>query len=168
MNGQPISRWLVVAVLATLIAPRPLTQATSTPEERAHWANIVHKLEGSPLDANVNAEGDKALRRITEVHDFHVPLCAMFFNDFNTMKYKYARVITRQFMLATAAFLIEDRGEEGQHNTIDVTAVESVLKTYTSILQEKPDARSGILDDLLQKQKQGSLGQYVRKRCGSG
>ena len=45
-----------------------------------------------------------------------------------------------------------------------LAAVESVLKTYRSILQQKPDAKAKALDDLLKKQSQGKLKDSV-KQC---
>lgn len=160
----PASSWFALAFLL-IIVMQASAQTTSTPEERTHWAEITHKLENDPLNADVNNEGEKALQRVMEVKDFHVPLCPAFFGDFNTMKYAYAHAITRQFMLATAAFLIENPGKQDDRNTMNTTAIESVLKTYSSILQQKPDAKSKLLDDLLQRQKQGKLTEYIQKRC---
>ncbi len=164
-NRRPAWSWLVLAFLTAGIASQAFAQATSTPEERAHWAEITRRLESSPLDADVSKEGERVLQRVMGVHDFDVPLCAAFFSDFNAMKYTYAHPITRQFMLASAAFLIENPGKADHRNAMNLAAVESVLKTYTAILRQKPDAKAKALDELLQKQKQGKLAEYVQKRC---
>jgi hypothetical protein len=42
-------------------------------------------------------------------------------------------------------------------------AVESVLKVYSAILQQKPDAKWKPFDDLLKKQSQGKLDDALRK-----
>lgn len=44
-------------------------------EDRAQWVEITHKLESAPLDDSVNKQGDAALKRLSDVHDIHVPLC---------------------------------------------------------------------------------------------
>jgi hypothetical protein len=155
-----------VALLVLVIGgAQAFAQATSTPEERAHWAEVTHKLESSPLDVNVSQEGDKVLQRVMDVHDFHVPLCVAFFTEFNTMKYTYAHAIMRQFMLASAAYLIENPDKANDRNAMNQAAIESVLKTYAAILQQKPDAKNKTIEDLLQKQKQGKLAEYVQKKC---
>lgn len=164
-NRRPVWNWLVLVFVCTAIAPKASTQGTSTPEERMQWAEVTHKLESNPLDADVNKDGEKALHRVMEVHDFHVPLCPAFLSEFSGMKYPYSHSITRQFMLATAAFLIENPGKTNDRNAMNLAAVESVLKTYGSILQQKPDAKAKVLDDLVHKQKQGSLAEYVQKKC---
>src|SRR5437868_1139082 len=122
-NRRSAWSWLVLAFLTAGIASQAFAQATSTPEERAHWAEVTHKLESSPLDADVSKEGEKAFQRVMEVHDFHVPLCPAFFTDFNTMKYAYAHAINRQFMLASAEFLIDNPGKAEDRNAMNLAAV---------------------------------------------
>jgi hypothetical protein len=102
-----------------------------------------------------------------EVHDFHVPLCAGLINEFNQLKYTYGHAILRQYMLASAAFLIENPGKAGNPNAMNVAAAESLLKVYNAILQQKPMAKSKTLDDLLKKQSQGKLDDSLRKTCGA-
>jgi len=90
-------------LLATAL--RTSSQATSTPEERAQWVEITHKLESSPLDDSVNKQGESAFKQVSDARDIHVPLCASLLTEFNGMKYAYAHTITRQYMLASAAFI---------------------------------------------------------------
>ena len=45
-----------------------------------------------------------------------------------------------------------------------LAGVESVLKIYQAILQQKPDAKAKQLDDLLKKQSQGKLNDAL-KQC---
>ena len=87
---------------------RASAQGTSTSEERAQWVETTHKLESSPLDDSVNKQGEAALKRLSDVHDVHIVLCPTLLNEFNEMKYTYSHTITRQYMLASAAFLIEN------------------------------------------------------------
>lgn len=60
-------------------------------------------------------------------------------------------------MLASGAFLIENPDKAADTKAVNLAAVESVLKTYQGILQQKPDAKAKALDDLLKKQSQGKL-----------
>ncbi|PYT25833.1 MAG: hypothetical protein DMG58_23620, partial [Acidobacteria bacterium] len=103
--------------------------------------------------------------RLSEVHDIHVPLCPALLGEFNDAKYKYRHQITRQYMLASGAFLIENPAKAGDVAALNVAAVESVLKVYSGILQQKPDAKWKPLDELLKKQSQGKLDDALRKQC---
>lgn len=165
-NARAALIWLpTLSFLFLTTALRTSAQATSTPEERARWAEITHKLESNPLDESVNKDGEWALNRLSDAHDIHVPLCPALLGEFNNAKYKYRHEITRQYMLASGAFLIENPSRAGDVAAMNVAAVESVLKVYSAILQQKPDAKWKTLDDLLKKQSQGKLDDALRKQC---
>jgi carboxypeptidase Q len=156
---------IVMCSLIPWIVQRAAAQATSTPEERKQWVEITHKLESAPLDDSVNKQGETAFKRLSDVHDVHVLLCPALLSEFNGMKYAYSHTITRQYMLASGAFQIENPDKAADASATNLAAVESVLKTYQSILQQKPDAKAKGLDDLLKKQSQGKLKDSVQKQC---
>ena len=160
-------RWsvLVLSCLSVLIVQRAASQDTATQAERTQWVEATHKLEISPLDDSVNKQGEAAFKRLSDVHDVHVLLCPALLSEFNGMKYAYAHTITRQYMLASTAFLIENPEKSSDVDAMNLAAVESVLKTYNAILQQKPEAKSKTLDDLLKKQSQGKLKDFVQKQC---
>jgi hypothetical protein len=160
---------LGIIFLAITSAPGSL-QNTSTAEERARWTEITHKLENDLLDYDLDKRGEWAVNRLSDVHDIHVALCPKFLFEFNEMKYPYAHALRRQFMLASAAFVIEnptnaDHRNQENRTAQNLTAVGSVLKAYRSILQKKPSATYKLLDDLLNRQKDGKLAEYVKKKC---
>ena len=155
-------------VLLSVLLPLALqasAQDSSTPEERAQWIQVKRSLEGSPLDADVDRQGEAALNRLMAVHDIHVPLCQALFNEFRSMKYAYAHAITRQYMIASAVFMIENPDKASDTNAMNLAAVESTLKSYQAILQQKPDAKAKSLEDLLKKQSQGKLPDALQKQC---
>lgn len=112
-------------------------QGTSTPDERTQWVAITHRLESSPLDDDVNKQGEAALKQVSDANDIHVPLCPTLLSEFNGMRYAYAHAITRQYMLASAAFLIENPDKAADTKALNLAALESVLKTYRAILPAK-------------------------------
>ena len=157
--------WLLAVGVLSILTATASAQDTSTPEERAQWAEVTRKLESAPLDDSVNKQGEAAFKRLSDVHDVHVLLCPALLNEFNGMKYAYAHLITRQYMLASGAFQIENPDKAADAKAANLAAVESVLKTYQAILQQKPDAKAKALDDLLKKQSQGKLKDSVQKQC---
>lgn len=155
---------LMLSCLVSLFVSGAAAQDTSTPEERAQWVEVTHKLESAPLDDSVNKQGEAAFKRLSDVHDVHVPLCPALLSEFNGMKYAYAHTITRQYMMASGAFIIENPDKAADTKAANLSAVESVLKTYQAILKQKPDAKAKQLDDLLKKQSQGKLNDAL-KQC---
>ncbi len=156
--------WILVVGAISILIGKAVAQDPSTPEERAQWVEITHKLESSPLDDSVNKQGEAAFKRLSDVHDVHVLLCPALLSEFNGMKYAYSHTITRQYMLASGAFQIENPDKAADARATALAAVESVLKTYQTILQQKPDAKAKALDDLLKKQSQGKLKDSL-KQC---
>jgi hypothetical protein len=161
---QHASWILIFGCFLWLFISGALAQDTSTPAERAQWVEVTHKLESAPLDDSVNQQGEAAFKRLSDVHDVHVPLCPALLSEFNGMKYAYAHTITRQYMMASGAFIIENPDKAADTKAANLSAVESVLKTYQAILKQKPDAKAKPLDDLLKKQSQGKL-QDSLKQC---
>jgi hypothetical protein len=66
-NARLAWTWsLIFGFLCVVVAQRAAAQGTSTPEERARWAEITHKLESNPLDEGANKDGEWALNRLSE------------------------------------------------------------------------------------------------------
>lgn len=165
MRNVRLAVSVLLSGLFMLMVQNVPAQETSTPEERMQWVEVTHKLESSPLDDSVNKQGEAAFKRLSDVHDVHVLLCPALLSEFNGMKYVYAHTITRQYMLASGAFQIENPDKTADAKATALAAVESVLKTYQAILQQKPDAKAKPLDELLKKQSQGKLQDSVQKQC---
>jgi hypothetical protein len=123
------------------------------------------RLTFSRVKPRSNHHTANVLNRLNDARDIHVPLCPTLLGEFNDAKYKYRHAITRQYMLASGAFLIENPAKAGDVAAMNLAAVESVLKIYSAILRQKPDAKWKTLDDLLKKQSQGKLDDALRKQC---
>jgi hypothetical protein len=141
----------------------------STSEQRAKWVEITRKLETAPLEKNSNLQAEAVIKEIEEAHDIHVGLCPTLLSDLNGLQYQYAHIMTRQFMLASTAFMVEyptkADSNRDDRRAKNLAAIISVLKTYGSILQMNPDSKSKFLDDLIQRQTQGKLSDYVKNKC---
>lgn len=162
---------IVLSLLCGISIRTTRAQDTSTPDERNQWAAISHQLESNPLDETTGARGDTAVHRIIHVQDFHVDLCQGFFDEFRGLDYTYHHQILRQYLLATAAFQVENPDKPGDEKTAanltaaNQYAIRSVLKSYRAILSLKPDARTKVLDDLEKSQDKGKLDDEVEKKC---
>jgi hypothetical protein len=61
------------------------------------------------------------------------------------------------------AFVIGHPDKAGDLNAQYVAGEQGALKAYNAILKSKPEAKSKGLDDLLEKQRQGKLVEFVRE-----
>lgn len=134
----------------------------STKEEREKAVRVAHALEAAPLDKSLSSDRKWALLWLIEVPDVHVTLCPRVLGDFLGSKYKYESELFGQLTLSSAAYVIEHPEEAGDPVAQYMGGVEGVLKAYQAILQEKPKAKSKVLDDLLEKQAKGELKNFVQ------
>src|SRR5262249_4751554 len=151
--GRISSISTLLITLLCLTKPFPLSaQGSTTPEQRTRWAEIAHKLESNPMDDSANKDGESALNGLSNAHDIHVPLCPALLGQFNDQSYKSHHEIARNYMLGSGAFVIENPDKAADTTAVNLAAVESTLKVYSGIVQQKPDAKWKILDDLAKKQ----------------
>ena len=157
--------------LLVLLALGALANASgrgpSTPEERQRFVTLAHNLEQSPLQESWHAEREWAYKWLNDVPDIAVDVCTSGLGDFTKQRYQYVNEISYQLIYSTAAFMIEHPDKAKNLGLLHVAAVEGALKAYTSILKSKPEAKSPALDDLLQKQRQGTLATYVQEATKS-
>lgn len=157
---------LCVIILISLLAGAQDQQEEkrppSTPEERKRFVALVHKLEKTPLDPNLNPEISWALKWLNDVPDVNVNICFEPLGHFVDEDYRYDLRIRGQFVLGMGAFLIERPQKTADSSAVYLAGVESALKAYRSILKTKPEAKSRGLDQLLSKQEDGDLADFVR------
>src|SRR5271157_2105435 len=126
MSKRPSSLiHLLFRFLALSVSPQLFAQTNSTTEERAHWVELAHKLETNPLDGALNKDAEKAVKRLIEVHDIHIALCGAVFGDLTAAKGKYSGQITRQYLLASAVFVIEHPDKASDAGLTNLSAVQS-------------------------------------------
>ena len=143
--------------------------APSTPAERQRFLALTRKLEQSPLDKSLYAEKTWAKKWLEDIPDINVNICApiLFGVDFLTEQNRYTPQLSYQATFGSAAYIIEHPDKAGDLDAQFLAGVESALKSYSSIVKSEPQAKSKALDDLLEKQKQGKLADFVRSASKS-
>ena len=159
---------IALVVLALTAVAQDAKRGPSIPEERKRFVAITHKMEAAPLDESLRPEIRWALEWLADVPDVSVTICLAPLGDFTKHKYKYEPQIFGQFTFSMGAFLIEHPDKADDKGAQYVAGVEGALKAYSAILNVKPDAHSKALDELLQKQSQGQLADYVREASSKG
>jgi hypothetical protein len=173
MKRQLLIRQATLISLALLIccslsvAQDTDKRGPSTADERQRFLQITHKMADSPLDPGLSADRDWALKWLIAIPDINVDVCNAPLGDFINAQYKYTPQILGQLTFSTGAFIIEHPDKAKDRDAQYVAGTEGALHAYQSILKTKPDAKVKQLDDLLDKQKQGTLAAFVRSSCQS-
>ncbi len=139
-------------------------RAPSTAQERTRFVTLTHKLEQNPLDKSLYEDKAWAKQWLEDVPDVNVTICApvLFGLDFIKEQNKYTPQLSYQATFGEAVFIIEHPDKKSDTTAQFLAGVESALKAYSAIVKTEPSARSKALDDLLEKQKQGKLADFVR------
>ena len=166
----PALIFLSLSMVVVSAAQDEPKRAPSTAEERQRFLTLTHKLEQNPLDKSLYSEKVWAKQWLEDIPDVNVNICApiLFGLDFVKEQNKYTPQLSYQATFGEAVYIIEHPDKKSDTTAQYVAGVESALKAYSAILKSEPSAKSRALDDLLEKQKQGKLVDFVRdasKEC---
>jgi hypothetical protein len=153
----------LLALTAVAAAQNEPKRAPSTAEERQRFLSLTRKLEQNPLDKSLYEDKKWAKQWLEDVPDINVNICAplLFGVDFVKEQNKYTPQLSYQATFGSAAYIIEHQDKAGDTAAQFVAGVESALKAYSAIVKSEPQAKSRALDNLLEKQKQGKLADFV-------
>jgi hypothetical protein len=169
MRKIVLSVTLLLTLSAVCLSQNQAKRGPSTPEERERFVSIAHKFQTNPLDSGLAKDREWAILWLIQVPDISAKMCTdVLGGSFIKEKYSHAPEITAQMLLSSGAFAIENPDKAKDDKAQYLSAVEGVLKAYQAILQQEPQAKSKALDDLLQKQSDGKLADFVRdasKKC---
>ena len=155
------------AALVCGLAPATASGARSSPGDRQRLVSVTRSLEQAPLRLGAREDRAWALEWITNAPDVTVTVCTEPLGGLVQSDYPYAGEITLQDVFSMAAFVIEHPETANDPVAQQLAGVEGALTAYRSILRDQPDARSPILDGLLQTQSRGELHDFVRTAWAS-
>jgi len=136
----------------------------STPEERATAVKAAHLLESDPLNKDAKKIREWFTLWLIQVPDISVELCSGYLKPLYEAKGKnYATEITMQMMFSSAAFMIEHPDQAKDRVAATTAGLDGALKTYESIVKEKPKAKWEFLDGLIARREKGELAAYIQE-----
>ena len=141
----------------TIIAVMMLAQTALAQSDKELTIRAARAMETAPFDKETVKMSEKAERWVTETKDVTVGLCGGVVGQFADKKYKYLSELLTAYDLGMAAFKLENPSKTSDEKAAQLAGVESVLKTYESILKEKPKATNKRADELLAKRNSGNL-----------
>jgi hypothetical membrane protein len=138
------------------------TRGPSTSEERARFVALVRSLESDPLAENTNAIRQQLRDWAMDVPDIRFKVCPSLLGD-EAGNHRYSREVTLQVMLSGAVLTIEHPGQARDDARVYTAGVEGALRAYDVLVNSTSDARSTVLDDLVQKRDRGELFDHIAK-----
>ena len=159
-------RFLVIALVLTcaFAATSALAQkrGPSTPAERKRAVELTNILENDPLNKKADDWRLELLTWLIQVPDVTVTICTGMLGDYSKIRSDYKGTLTTQLSFGGAKFAIEHPDAAKDEYQVYLAGVESALRTYQNIKKAKPKVTIEPLEQLLAKQQQGQLQDFVK------
>lgn len=153
---------LLAITLVSLTCVAGLASAKQIDEKDAPATLIKASkfLEERPLDKEAKNIRGWAVSWVIETDKVTVGICAILLGGIEE-KYKYSSEIIAQYTIGMAAFKLANPDRAKDEDAAQLAGVESALKSYEVIVNEKPKNRNAFMDELLAKRANGTLAAYV-------
>ena len=139
----------------------------STPEQRKQAVEIATFLETNPLDKKAKEYRSALLFFLAEAPDINVTLCSNVLGESKQLKGDYESELFGQLAFSQGKFVIENPDKAQDQAAVQLAGVEGVLRTWQAIKAAKPKAKYPLMDELLEKQKAGTLAEHVNTGLAS-
>jgi hypothetical protein len=153
---------IVVFALVCCAVSASAQRGPSTPEERTRAVEMVIFLETTPLAKDAKDFRAKLLFFLAAVPDITVKLCSNVLGESKRVKGDYDAELVGQMAFSQAKFVIEHPDKAQDDAALYLAGVEGALRTWQAIKAAKPKAKFPLMDELLQKQQDGTLAESVK------
>lgn len=146
-------------LFATLFAVAQTQHPPSTPAERDRLVKLAAKLETDPLNPAYDDDRAWAMKWIEDIPDITINLCDAIYAPMKQAP--HGSLLAEVFTISATAYIIQHPDKAQLDVDVNLAGMQGMLKAYQIIIARAPRQRSDQLDDLLAKQKDGTLERYV-------
>ncbi len=104
---------------------------------------------------------EQSLRWVIETDQVHLIACSDVRSPFLDKKNKFGSEMTVAYTIGMAAFKLQNPDKASDENAAQLAGLESALKSYETIVKEKPKGKFDAVENLLTKRNDGTLVKYV-------
>lgn len=129
--------------------------------EKEMVIKTARAIEEKPFDKETIKMREKSLKYVIETDQVSIIACGGVMSPLLDKKNKFSSDLTVAYTIGMAAFKLENPDKATDENAAQLAGLESALKTYETILKEKPKGKSDAVEALLVKRNNGELVKYV-------
>ena len=155
----------VAAVVVTLQPALLCAVEATTAEERAEAVRSARELEQNPFGEQPREQRGLLLRWWREIPDLRLRWCESLMLDLKIGDDEFTGTIHVQALLSGGAFLIENPEAADEPRTVWIAGIAGALRTYRRAVELNPDVKSEDLDELVELERAGRLGEYVDRHA---
>ncbi len=123
--------------------------------------NTARAVEEKPFDKETIKMREQALKYVIETDQVSIIACGGVMSPFLDKKNKFGSDLTVAYTLGMAAFKLGNPDKAVDENAAQLAGLESALKSYETMLKEKPKGKFEPVEALLAKRSNSELTKYV-------
>lgn len=141
---------------------------TQPDQERNTFISNAKLLERKPFDPNAPAARESGFRWVVDTDQVTVSLCSEVMELNPSKKNKFKSELLMQMTFGMAVFKLENPDKKTDELAAQLAGVESMLRTYATMVAQNEKARNAKLDELIIKQNSGELKPMVEAAFEKG
>jgi len=153
---------VVFVFLCCVCSAKAQNKPPSTPEQKKQAVEMVTFLESNPFAKEAKDYRRTLFLFLVEAPDITIKLCTNVLGESKQLKGDYETEVVNHLMFSQAKFIIENPDKAQDDAAVYVAAVEGVLRTWQAVKTAKPKAKFALMDELVEKQKAGTLAEHVQ------
>jgi hypothetical protein len=118
-------------------------------------------IETTPTSYETIKQREHSLKWLIETNDVHLIVCGGVFDLFSDKKNKNASEMTAAYTIGMGAFKLEFPAKAGDEDAAQLAGLNTALKTYESLVKEKPKTKFEKIESLIQKRDSNELAGIV-------
>ncbi|MFC4763892.1 hypothetical protein [Dyella koreensis] len=159
--------FLFLAVTGSAVASNGAVPSQHAEKDTDKFVRLTEALEADPLRSDGKAVRGWLMEWLTAAPDYTVTICDILGPIPNEDGVPHGPELLMQQMFGNAAYQIKTPGKTDMFSQ-QLAGMESVLRAYSAILAKDPGAHIPYFDDLLARQRNGSLREFMALVVGKG
>jgi hypothetical protein len=148
---------ILLALLVVGLSVQNLFAQSQKDKERATFISNARLLEKKPFDPNAAAAREWGFKWVAQTDQVSVVLCSDMMKLIPEKKNKFKSELLMQFAFGMAVFKLENPDKKSDEKAAQLAGLESMLRTYETMIAENEKAKNAELDNLLTKRNNSEL-----------
>lgn len=148
---------ILFTVLVIFLGIQTAFAQTQKDKDRGAFILNAKVLERKPFDRNADLARNWGFKWLADTDEVTVVLCSDLVKLIPEKKNKFKGELLMQFTFGIAVFKLENSDNKDDETAAQLAGLESMLRTYETMVKENEKAKNAGLDALLAKQDKGEL-----------
>lgn len=148
---------ILFAILFVAVTAQITFAQSQKEKDQAAFIRNAKLLEKKPFDPNAETVRKWGFKWIADTDEVTVTICSDSMKLIPEKKNKFKGELLMQYTFGMAVFKLENPDKKNDENAAQLAGIESMLRTYETMIAENEKAKNAELDALVSKSKNNEL-----------